>query len=379
MTRAERLTRSPGGDNIRALDRLGFVPPEENSPLRSIPAAVLVLCLAWACAPSSALRDRPDRDPARDLRAVIITSSADGSAQPAHFYVPPAARRTGGKMPVPLLVSLHTWSTNYDRYDSHESALAGCRTRGWVFISPDFRGPNNRPEAAGSDLAVRDVLDAVAFARRNARVDDQRIYLLGASGGGHMALLLACRAPEVWAGVSASCPISDLAGWYRFCEEKGYVYAAMMRRCFGGPPDVPEREAEYRRRSPLFCLENARGVPIDIEAGILDGHDGRAVPVSHSFLAFQALLEANGLPDKKLGADEIAFIVREARLPSSLAVERDNEAGRKYPVLFRRDTSLVRLTITDAGHDFDPGADGQEPPALTWLEKQQRKTLRRSK
>jgi len=309
---------------------------------------------------------------------VVIKSSADGSDQPALFYVPPAGR-TGGSEAVPLLVSLHTWSTNYERYDSYGSTLAGCRKRGWAFISPDFRGPNNRPEAAGSDLAVRDVLDAVAYARRNAGIDGRRIYLLGASGGGHMALLMACQAPGVWAGVSACCPISDLAGWYRFCEEKGYVYAGMMRRCFGGPPDVPDREAEYRRRSPLFCLENARGVPIDIETGILDGHDGRAVPVSHSLLAFQALLGADGPPDKRLGADEIAFIVREARLPSSLAAERDDEAGRKYPVVFRRDAGLVRLTITAAGHDFDPGEDGTSPPALAWLEKQRLDTSRRSK
>ncbi len=316
---------------------------------------------------------------APDIRTVIIKSSADGSAQSALFWVPPGTGSEEAGRAVPLLVSLHTWSSTFDHYDSLPGTLAGCIKKGWVFISPDFRGPNVRPEAAGSDLAVQDVLDAVGFARRNAHVDGGRIYLLGASGGGHMALLLACRAPRIWAGISAACPITDLPEWYRFCEERKFTYADMMRKCFGGPPDISEREAEYRRRSPLFCLEAAAGVPIDIQTGILDGHAGRAVPVDHSLWAFNALLDANGIPDKKLSPEEIEFITREARLPSSLTAAKDTEPGRKYPVLYRRDAGIVRLTLYDAGHDFDSGPEGTEPPALAWFEKHGRALTGRKK
>jgi len=301
-----------------------------------------------------------------------MKSSVDGAEQAALFYAPPEARSAKAGRAVPLLVSLHSWTTNFDEYDSLPSTLSGCLKRGWVFISPDFRGPNTRPEAAGSDLAVRDVLDAVGFARKHAHVDGRRIYLLGASGGGHMGLLMACRAPGLWAGISVACPISDLLSWYHFCAGNEYRYAEMMRRCFGGPPDVPERESEFRRRSPLFCLEAAKGIPIDIQTGILDGHGGRALPVDHSLRAFNALLEANGIADKKFTLEDIEYITREARLPSSLLTETENEPGRKYPVLFRRDAGIVRLTIYDAGHDFDSGSDGKEPPALAWLAKQRK-------
>jgi dipeptidyl aminopeptidase/acylaminoacyl peptidase len=311
------------------------------------------------------------------VRTVIIRSSADGTEQPALFYAPPEVRRGKAGRAVPLLVSLHSWSAAFDHYDSLPSTYAGCLKRGWVFISPDFRGPNIRPEAGGSDLAVQDVLDTVRFARENAPVDGSRIYLIGASGGGHMGLLMACRAPDLWAGVSVTCPISDLLSWYRFCEEKKFRYAEMMRGCFNGPPDVPEREAEYRRRSPLSCLEAAPGVPIDIQTGILDGHGGRAVPVDHSLRAFNALLKANGIPEKKLSLEELEYVTREARLPSSLSTETDNEPGRKYPILFRRDAGVVRLTLFDAGHDFDSGAEGKNPPALAWLEKQRQDLSRR--
>jgi pimeloyl-ACP methyl ester carboxylesterase len=332
----------------------------------------LALCLAAGGAKTGAVTSPGWVSSASGVRAVIIKSSADGAEQSALFYAPPQAKPGKGGGGVPLLVSLHSWSATFDNYDSLQSTLGGCVKKGWIFISPDFRGPNLRPEAAGSDLAVQDVLDAVAFARRQAPVDEGRIYLMGASGGGHMGLLMACRAPGLWAGVSVACPITDLPGWYRFCEEGKFRYADMMKGCFGGPPDVPERGAEYRRRSPLFCLDAVAGVPIDIQTGILDGHAGRAVPVDHALRAFNALLEANGMPDKELSPEEIGFITREARLPSSLTAETEDEPGRKYPILFRRDAGIVRLTLYDAGHDFDSGLEGTEPPALAWLEKQRR-------
>jgi pimeloyl-ACP methyl ester carboxylesterase len=314
--------------------------------------------------------DRSQPELKAEARKVTIKSSVDRAEQPALFYTPPEAMPGKTGKAVPLLVSLHSWSASYDRYDSLESTLIGCIKRGWIFISPDFRGPNIRPEACGSDLAVQDILDAVAYAMKAARVDERRIYLVGGSGGGHMGLLTACRAPGLWAGVSVACPISDLLTWYRFCDENKYRYAEMMKACFNGPPGDPERDAEYRRRSPLFCLESAKGVPVDIETGILDGHGGRAVPVDHSIRAFNALAEANGRPDCRLSEEEIAYITHEAALPARLKDETENQPGRKYPVLFRRDTGVVRLTLYDAGHDFDPGLEADAPPALDWLEKQ---------
>ncbi|OGD20518.1 MAG: hypothetical protein A2W03_02180 [Candidatus Aminicenantes bacterium RBG_16_63_16] len=344
-----------------------------------IPLTLLVQLFVPACASRGPLRNLPYRDRDSEVRTVIIRSSADGTGQPALFYAPPEVRRGKAGRAIPLLVSLHSWSAAFDHYDSLPSTLAGCLERGWVFISPDFRGPNIRPEAGGSDLAVQDVLDAVGFARASANVDDRRIFLLGASGGGHMGLLMACRAPGLWAGVSVACPIGDLISWYRFCDGKGFRYAEMMRGCFNGPPDTPERETEYRRRSPLFCLEAAPGTPVDIQTGILDGHGGRVVPVDHSLRAFNALLKANGIPGHQLSLEEIEFITREGSLPSSLMTETESEPGRKYPILFRRDRGIARLTIYDAGHDFDSGSEEKGPPALAWLEKQRRDPSRRQK
>ena len=284
-----------------------------------------------------------------------ITSSIDGAEQPVLLYVPPGGKR------VPLLVSVHSWSTGYAGYDSYAATLELCKDKGWAFLSPHFRGPNARPEACASDLAVQDVLDAVAYAKGHARVDERRVYLLGGSGGGHMALVMAHRAPKAWAAVSAWVPVTDLAAWHAFCSESGLKYAKDIEQCLGGPPGDPERDKEYRRRSPVYWLDKAKGLPIDIQTGIRDGHGVHSIPIDHTLRAFNALAKANGHEGAMLPPEDVAYLTREARVPPRLADEREDEEGREHPVLFRRTAGPVRLTLFDGGHEIDP------PAALAWL------------
>lgn len=133
------------------------------------------------------------------------------------------------------------------------------------------------------------MLSAVAFARRCTAIDASRIYLVGNSGGGHLALLLASRAPNIWAGVSAWVPITDLRAWYRECRARNLGYADDIVRLAGGDPENDLAAArECDRRSPLTHLAAARGLPIDLNAGIHDGHT-RSVPISHALHAFNTL------------------------------------------------------------------------------------------
>lgn len=283
---------------------------------------------------------------------VAIPSTRDGEKQPALLYVPPRAGAASQAPPVPLLVFLHSWSARYNESESVKDALAECRRRGWVFLSPNFRGPNDRPEACGSELAMQDVLDAVAFARGQARIDRHRIWILGGSGGGHMALMMSSRAPRLWAAVSVWVPISDLAAWHTFSKSAGSRYHAMLEKCCGGPPGEPAAAREYRARSPLFRLGRARGLRIAIDAGIRDGHEG-SVPISHSLLAFNALAKANGAEACMLSPAEIEEFTRHARVPRQLKIEVEDEPERKRTVLFRRTAGPVRLTIFDGGHAID--------------------------
>ncbi len=92
------------------------------------------------------------------VNEISFQSRADNKPQPALFYKP------NTNAPAPLLVALHTWSANYTLepvapYDHW------CVEKNWVFIYPDFRGPNVRPQATGSELVIGDILSAVEYAQ----------------------------------------------------------------------------------------------------------------------------------------------------------------------------------------------------------------------
>jgi acetyl esterase/lipase len=292
-----------------------------------------------------------------DYRRITFRSKADDSNQGAWFYRPP------GDGPVPLLVTLHPWSSDTDTY--HRQCIGWCIDKGWAAIAPDFRGANSKPAACGSELAVKDILSSVEWARGQAPVDANRIYLIGTSGGGFAALLMAGRAPEVWAGVSAWAGISDLAAWHRQQTAPGGPpgrYDASIEKCCGGPPGASAAvDEQYRLRSPLTWLPKAAGVPLDINAGIHDGHSG-SVPISHSLLAFNAVAAEKD----RVAEDDIGFMVDKAAVPAGLQSPIDDPAyGRKKP-LFRRVSGVARVTIFDGGHEL------VAVPALLWLEQQRR-------
>jgi len=292
------------------------------------------------------------------VQVVSIKSSMDGVECAAMFWSP------GKSSPSPLLVALHTWSGDYTQPNAEY--LDWCREKGWILIHPDFRGPNNRPAATGSSLAVQDVLDAVEFARKHARVDENRVYLAGVSGGGYMSLLLAGRHPGVWAAVTSWVPITDLAAWYHESTARRNKYARDILLSCGGPPgSSPAVSWEYRARSPLTFLNRAAGLPIDINAGIHDGHTG-SVPVSHSLGAFNMLARANGFPGKVIPQKAIDYIVAEEKIPPELAPEKVDDPLYGREILFRREAGPARITLFEGGHEIIYRA------ALSWLEGKKR-------
>ena len=291
---------------------------------------------------------------------VKVRSSADGSEQDCYFD----ASDDSGE-PMPLLVALHTWSCSADEA-ACARVIGRTRKRGWAAICPNYRGPNETPQACGSDLAVQDIVDAVEFARSHARIDPKRIYVIGGSGGGHMALLMAGRHPEIWAGCAAFCPITDLARWHadslgQKTPGRRERYARMMEKACGGTPArCPE---EYAARSPLTYLANpdVRSVPVMIVTGIHDGWMG-SVPVGHAIRAFNAL----ACPDKRISEADISAIELTQAIPEGLGGESADDPfyPAATPLLFRRTSGNVRLTLFDAGHA------GNAPAGYDFLSRQ---------
>ncbi|MEW5853424.1 MAG: prolyl oligopeptidase family serine peptidase [Myxococcota bacterium] len=291
------------------------------------------------------------------VRDIRFTSPADNSRQPALFYVPP-----GRSQKRPLLVALHTWSRNYLQ-PTGEAYADWCVEKGWIFVHPNYRGANVRPAATGSELVVADILAAVEYARAHANVDESRIYLVGYSGGGHASLLMAGRAPEIWAGVSAWAPITDLKAWYWQTKDGAFRhYAEHIRKSCGGVPWGNTRAArECRKRSPITYLHNAVGVPLDINAGIQDGHTG-SVPTSHALDAYNLLANE----EDRLTPQQVRTIVDKAVIPRELGLPFSDPLFGTNKILFRRQSGHVRITISDGAHQIKREA------ALQWLSQQRK-------
>jgi dipeptidyl aminopeptidase/acylaminoacyl peptidase len=297
-----------------------------------------------------------------EAATVSIASSKDGTSQKMIFYAPPGAAIGQKGEPLPLLVMLHTWS---GRYDQGMNVLPAVKRGKWIMVAPDFRGNNDNPQSCASEYAIQDVLDAVEYARKNARVDESKIYLLGLSGGGHMALMMAAKAPNLWAAVSSWVPISDLSRWHAENIIKGKGYSKSMENVCGGPPGKTETDSEYHARSPIFFLDAAKNLPLDINAGIHDGHSG-SVPISHSLRAFNVLAAANGFKDRLISEDDIAFMTEKEKIPQTLENEKTKDSERGRAVLFRREAGSVRITIFEGGHEGDNVA------AFKWLARQKK-------
>ena len=279
-------------------------------------------------------------------------SSADNTLQPTLYYWPKT------EAAVPLLVALHTWSNDY--LQAEPAYAEWCIKKGWAMIHPNFRGRNDRPEACGSELAVGDILSAVEWAKAQTRIDADRVYLIGVSGGGYASLLMAGRAPQIWAGVSAWAAIYDLADWHR--ERGADRYArAIESVCGGAPGGGALMDEQYRRRSASGWLGKAGGVPVDIQTGIHDGHRG-SVPVSHSLKAFNVLAGSRETVEERL----IRQMTSTGAVPAEERFSGTDGLYPQHPVLFRRVSGNVRVTLFEGGHEIVHAA------GLAWLERQRR-------
>jgi predicted esterase len=292
---------------------------------------------------------------------IRIRSSADGRMQRAIWY------DSGSSQPKPLLVVLHSWGADYKQNLDIPFAEFAIEND-WAFVHPDFRGPNLRPAATGSDLAVQDVVDAVEFARRRAAIDGARIYLVGYSGGGMAALVLAAKRPDLWAGVAAWGAIYDIADWYHHPGKERHYGPQIAASCGGPPRPGTAAEAECRERSPAMHLENAAGrVPVLIAHGLGD----KTVPPRYAMSAFDALAE----PGDRFTDEQRAFVDERGQVPEELkknALKEDATSSRSLfesagtPVRLERRSKSATIVLFEGGHDMVYN------PTLKWLGAQRR-------
>ena len=188
---------------------------------------------------------------------IKVESTLDGSVEPSLFYE--ADTSIGAR---PLLVGLHTWS--YDRFNQEKVMLPYAKKYNFHLLLPEFRGPNlienpRREQACASRFAVQDVFDAAEYVIKNYKVDRERVYLLGCSGGGHMSLMCAAKHPDYFRSVASFVPITDLARW----EKENPNYGKSVRACCVDTEDM-------MRRSPITYADSLAKANLKIFHGKYD-------------------------------------------------------------------------------------------------------------
>ena len=199
---------------------------------------------------------RNNEDIHAEKRGAILkayVSEIDGTLQSYSVNVP---KDYLGDHAVGLLVHLHGhgWFRSFQEHPAPEY-------RGAIVLAPHGRG-------ATDYLAIgeRDVLRAIEEVRRDYRIDDDRIYLSGASMGGTGCWNLAVHHPDLFAGVAPRSGNADTHAWEgRWKWNTGELpHRARLRRALR-ELDNPLTYAENLHGMPIVCLHNAGDEVVPVE------------------------------------------------------------------------------------------------------------------
>lgn len=275
------------------------------------------------------------------FRKAQTISSLDGETQFFYYY------KSTSKQKMPLVVSLHQWSSDYKNF---KSPLAGIvKDNNWNYIYPDFRGANRHIKACGSEFVIQDIDDAINWALQNLPVDPDQIYLVGASGGGYAGLCAFMKSKHTIKDFSIWVPITDLTQWYRETAVRGQKYANDIVNCTGIKPDENDFAAA-RERSPLHWetpVRKLNSTRLRIYAGIHDGHTG-AVSISHSLLFYNKIVANAGGGEKNMvSSDDIIWMLTTRSSPDGI----QGKIGERN-ILYSKSYGNVSITIFEGGHEM---------------------------
>lgn len=204
---------------------------------------------------------------------ILIKSTIDGTLQPSLLYEAKGENR-------PVIVGLHTWSKN--RFNQVENMLPYAEKYDFNLLLPEFRGPNltSNPKctlACGSIYAKQDIKDAIDYVIKTKNVDSNNVFLIGASGGGHMALLMAGYCPEYFKAIASYMPITDLEKWV--IQNEGYK-PHVLACC-------DNSIKEMALRSPINYIDTIAKANLKIFHGKYDS----VAPVTHSLEIYKQIFE----------------------------------------------------------------------------------------
>jgi predicted esterase len=143
-------------------------------------------------------------------RHYFLTEAAE--IMPYRLYIPP---NYDGSRAFPLVVALHgLGGTEDSMFGANYQVIPEAEKRGYIIAAPlGYRidggyGRNMGPGNKRSEFSELDVMHVLELVRKDYKVDNQRIYLMGHSMGGIGTWALGAKYPQIWASLA---PISGVA------------------------------------------------------------------------------------------------------------------------------------------------------------------------
>lgn len=260
---------------------------------------------------------------------IVEIKSVNENIQKAYFY------RSESTEPMPLLVSLHTWSGDYKQYDP----LAELSKRENInYIHPDFRGSFVNLYGCCSEIALKEIDESISYAIKNANVDKEKIYLVGVSGGGYAVISAYMKSKHKIRKFSAWASISDLSQWR---IEKQQKNIKLNRN---------QSEIYTIEKSPLYWntpIEERSCSQMLIYAGINDGISG-SVPITHSINMYNKILK-----DLKV-KDSIYYVTKNEEIDLLKTRMPIGEFGRisSRKICLKKRYENIQIIIFEGGHEM---------------------------
>jgi len=134
---------------------------------------------------------------------------AANEIMPYRLYIPPSY---DGTRAFPMVLALHgLGGTEDSMFGANYRALEEATKRNYILVAPmGYRidggyGRVSNPPNHRAELSEEDVMTVLARVRKDYKIDDRRIYLMGHSMGGIGTWTLGAKYPDLWAALA---PIS---------------------------------------------------------------------------------------------------------------------------------------------------------------------------
>ncbi len=234
-------------------------------------------------AQKAAAGEDPFADRGNELQRRGYRSSLDGQLHPYALYVPPGWKENG-ETRFPLLVVLHGLNGHpvraisavfghpmgEDESGEHRARHPGAPGKAGMFVlAPDGFG-NAGYHGAGE----QDVLDVIDVVKHRYRIDDDRMYITGASMGGTGAARIALHHPDRFAAVAALCGYHNVR---HFSAIKGRALHPFEETLVAARSVVDQ--AGNGRHVPLYAVHGTKDFPLHsrnlVEQYLLRGFDAR--------------------------------------------------------------------------------------------------------